>query len=665
MFGDEMVTREILGHVPTWLVRTFYALALVACGFALLSFWKRIRSYRRAGPASPCVVRITVRERIGRGVRYVVLHEQLRRDPYAGWSHLLVVYGFFILFVGTCLVFLEHDTPLHFYYGWFYQWASLVVDLGGLAFLIGVSMFIARRAAEGTTRLLRAWWVTALGVLLLAIGLSGFLLEGARIAVDLPPHERWSAVGYVLALALRAGGIAGPAAVTLQQGLWAGHAALCVAFFALLPWGFFSHMAYGLASAAGRTDRPLARLATPRLSGGEPPGATAWREFTARDLLQADACTTCGRCNAVCPAATVGKPLRPRDVVLELRRNHTRGGNHGAAGPLDVADDVLWSCTTCAACNQACPVGIDVYDKIVELRRGRVESGRVPPAAEDAFESIEQRSNPFGRRNSERMRWADGLNVPLARAGEQVELLYWIGCSGSFSPEGQSVARAMVKILDHLGTNYRVLGTAERCTGDPARRMGEEGLFQECAVQNLKLLQQHGVKTVLTHCPHCYNTLRNEYPDVAGGATGWETKHHTQFLAEQIGAGRLTGSAQRLPMVAFHDPCYLGRGNGVVAEPRQVLAGLHLPVIELPRHGTDSFCCGAGGGSMWLDVRGTSRIENERYAEAAATGAQVVGTGCPFCKTMLDAARQSAAAVNADAPRVLDVAELVAQAEGL
>jgi Fe-S oxidoreductase len=381
--------------------------------------------------------------------------------------------------------------------------------------------------------------------------------------------------------------------------------------------------------------------------------------------LQSDACTTCGRCNDVCPATAVGKPLQPRDVILELRRNLAHSEGNGAADPLRLDDDVLWSCTTCAACNQACPVGIDVYDKIVELRRGRVEHGAVPEAAEDVFESIEQRSNPFGRPNSERLQWAGGLTVPVAQPGEAIDVLYWVGCSGSYSPEGRMVARSMVKILNHLGINYRVLGTAERCTGDPARRMGEEGEFRQCAARNLQVLQSHGVKRVITHCPHCYNTLRNEYPDVAGSPPAWETHHHTQFLADQIASGKLTGSANSLGTVAFHDPCYLGRGNGVVAEPRQVLDGLKLPMVEMPRHGPDSFCCGAGGGSMWLDVRGATRIENQRYAEAVATGANVIGTGCPFCKTMLDAARQGTASTNGPGPRVLDVAELVVQAEGL
>jgi Fe-S oxidoreductase len=273
--------------------------------------------------------------------------------------------------------------------------------------------------------------------------------------------------------------------------------------------------------------------------------------------------------------------------------------------------------------------------------------------------------NPYGKPQRDRLQWAQGLNVPLAQPGEEIDLLYWIGCAGSFSPEGQSISRAMVKILEHLGVNFRVLGVRERCTGDPARRMGEEGLFRECAAENLRTLFSHKVRRVLTHCPHCFNSFRNEYAPLAWQDVTWTTQHHSEFLADQIGAGKLRVSARLRDSVTFHDPCYLGRGNGVVSEPPPVLAGLDLPHVEMPRHGVESFCCGAGGGAMWLDVRGHVRIEDQRYAEAAETGASVVGTGCPSCKTMLSAARQSAAGERPNAPRILDLAELVVQAEGL
>jgi Fe-S oxidoreductase/nitrate reductase gamma subunit len=641
------VTRIILGNVPTWLVVAFYIAAFAACGFAVYRFVRRFMQYRqsRATRKMPHPIGPSLRHVLD----YLAFHRQLRRDPYAGAAHMMMFYGFVILFIGTCLVALEHDTPLHFFYGWFYLIASLIIDLGGVAFIVGLSMFAWRRFGRSGGRILRQWWVAAVVLLLLAIGVTGFMLEAARIAVDMPAFEKWSAVGYTLAMVMRGVGIAGDRAATAHQWLWATHAVLCVAFFALLPFGFFGHMVFGAVSWAVRSTGPRSRLRLPQ----NEPGAANWRDMTWRDLLHADACTTCGRCNDVCPAAAAGKPLRPREVVLGLRAAMDDGDR---ALPTFIPDEMTWACTTCGACNQACPVGIDVYDKIVDVRRGRVESGEVPQAAEKVFE----RSNPFGKPDDERMNWAVGMDVPVAEENEPVELLYWIGCAGSFDPEGRSVSRAMVRILNHMGVSYRVLGKRERCNGDPARRMGEEGLFQSQAAEVIDLLASHGVKRILTHCPHCFNTFRNEYPELGGR---FEVEHHSQFLARMIDEGRLQLPAGTSQTITFHDPCYLGRGNNETDAPRRVLKSLpQLNVVEMPRHGVDSFCCGAGGGSVWLDTPGERRVENLRAAEAVATGAQVIATGCPFCKGMLEAGRQSLDGADV---QVKDLAELVARAQGL
>jgi len=645
--SSETVTREIMGNVPDWLAVTFYVAAFTACGIATLVFLHRLSKHRRARQSQARDRSITAS--VWSVIEYLTFHHELRRDPYAGTAHMLMFYGFFILFIGTCLVFLEHDTPLHFFYGWFYVIASLIIDLGGVAFLVGLMMFAARRIKRKPTRILRQWWVGSLIALLLLIGASGFVLEAARIAVDMPAHEKWSVVGYAMAMLLRTAGIKGDAALHLHRLTWITHAVLCVIFFALLPWRFFGHMAYGAASWATRAIKPISQLRTPE----KKPGAAAWEELGWRDLLQSDACTTCGRCNEVCPAHAAGKPLRPREVVLGLR-NAIGDGDKPLHQWID--DDTLWSCTTCGACNHACPVGIEVYDKIIEMRRGRVETGVVPHAAEQVFEQ----SNPFGKPDNDRMNWAAGITVPVAREEEQIELLYWVGCAGSFDPDGRTVTQAMVRILNHLNINYRVLGKRECCTGDPARRMGEEGLYQQQAKTTIERLKSHGVNRILTHCPHCFNAFRNEYP--ALGAS-FEVEHHSQFLARMIDEGRLALSNDIAQQVTFHDPCYLGRGNGETDSPRKALMSLpQLNMVEMPRHGKDSFCCGAGGGAMWLDQPGQTRVENIRAEEAAATGATTVATGCPFCKSMLTA---GTASLKGKSPEVKDMAELIAKSEGL
>ena len=661
----EDITRPIMGNVPAVLQLAFYIATLVACGLAGLGLLRRFWRYRhgaarvRRGPQ-----RRSSLAGFGDVVSYLTFHQQLLRDRYAGTAHLLMFYGFVVLFIGTCLVFLEHDTPLHFFYGTFYLMASLCIDLGGVAFIAGLAMFLARRRRGGSPRLLSAWWVATLAWLLLAIGLTGFLLEAARIAQHLPAFERWSIVGYTLAVGLRALGVQGEVALMWHRVLWITHAALCVAFFALLPWKFFGHMVYGAVSWATRTGEPLGKLRLPALAE-RGPGAVRVADFPWHDLLQADACTTCGRCNAVCPAHAAGKALRPREVVLGLRAAcdaATTTAENGQAITTYIPEPMLWSCTTCGACNEACPVGIEIYDKIVEGRRGLVESGSVPPAAVDVFDHTARQFNPYGKAARDRLAWASGLAVPVAQADAPISLLYWVGCAGSFDPDGQVVSRAMIKILTHLGIDYHLLGAQECCTGDPARRLGEEGLFQQLAQHNIACLKRHGVVRVLTHCPHCFNTFKNEYPALGGDFT---VEHHSQFLARMIQQGKLQLPAGHAGTVTFHDPCYLGRGNGETVAPRQVLQALPaLQLREMPRSGRQSFCCGAGGGALWLDMPGQVRVETLRAEEAAGTGATTVATGCPFCKTMLEAGRQGLPP-GSGTFAVKDLAELVVEAEGL
>ncbi|MCZ6777443.1 MAG: (Fe-S)-binding protein [Acidobacteria bacterium] len=673
MTGSGMeVTREILGNVPSFMRVAFYGVTFAACGVAAVQFLRRLSRYRRARPETRQAEHRSFTAGLGSVVRYLTFHEQLLRDRYAGIAHLSMFYGFVILFVGTCLVFLEHSTPLHFFHGTFYLIASLVIDLGGVAFITGLVMFLARRMVGREKRILNAAWVSSLAWLLLVIGLSGFLLEGLRIAQDLPDFERWSMVGYAIARGFRALGVRGSAALLPHRVLWVTHALFCAAFFALLPWKFFGHMAYGAVSWATRSGKALGKLRLPALEH-EAPGVATTGDLSWRDLVHTDACTTCGRCNEVCPATAAAKPLRPREVILGLRAALDReaiaaGNDRGAQGCAagvsilaHVPDEALWSCTTCTACNEVCPVGIEIYDKIVDGRRGRVETGTVPAAAEKVFESTASEFNPYGKAAIDRMAWASGLEVPVAREDEPIDLLYWVGCAGSFDPDGQAVSRAMIRILNRLGVRYHVLGPRECCTGDPARRMGEEGLFREAARTNIDRFRRHAVKRVLTHCPHCFNTFLNEYPEL--GAS-FEVEHHSQFLARMIRDGKLSLPSSGSEKIVFHDPCYLGRGNGETRAPREVLRALQQTnLLEMPRHGASSFCCGAGGGALWLDVPGKTRVESLRAAEAAETGATIVATGCPFCKTMLESGKALLPDGGGDL-KVKDLAELVVESQG-
>lgn len=639
--------REILWNVPGGVLDGFYLLSALSALWIAVWYLRRSRLWSRGGPAHD---QPGWGAGLARLAGFLLSHRTIARDSYAGWMHRLIFWGFVALLIATTLVGIQHHFHVVFLTGTTYLLFSLGADLGGLAFCVGLGMAIwRRRSRQSHGRLLIDLSTTSVLWLLFVIGVSGFLLEGARIvATDFPPFEVWSPIGWITAHALALAGFTAEASVPAHLALWIFHGGLVLVFFACIPVTILGHLftaAYAVARPAGRPGFVHAPPA-PVLEGVD------LQHFRRIDLLHADACLTCGRCTMVCPAQAAGKPLSPRAIVLDLRRHLDEPRTPLA---LQVDDDALWSCTACSACDRACPVDIRILDKIVNLRRGRVAQEELPTTAAEALESTAQKFNPFGQPNSARMEWASGARVPVAAQGEPIELLYWIGCAGAFDPAGREVSRAMVKILDHLKVSYRVLGCRERCTGDPARRLGEEGLWSELAEENRRTFAEFRVQTILTHCPHCLHSFRNEYltpmPRVV---------HHSQWLRERIAEGSLKIRAGA-ETVTFHDPCYLGRVNEETAAPRAVLDEVARENrIELRLAGKDSFCCGGGGGQLWLDIKGRTRVETIRASHVEESGAQVVATGCPFCRVMLEAGRTTLEAGQGKW-RVRDLAELVAE----
>jgi Fe-S oxidoreductase/nitrate reductase gamma subunit len=616
------VTRAVWWNVPGWLAALLYAgtlagLAVSAAGLA--SHLRAIRrgrglEARRAWRPGPALRRL-VGEALG--------HRRLREDPEAGWAHLLMVYGFLGLFLGTCLVFV-HDRIVPFLVGPVYLAFSFLLEWAGLAFLAGVGGMTWRRLGGRTPRLERSAAALAILALLAAIGVTGFLVEAARIATLDPPFEAWSFAGWTLARGLRGVGIAGP---SLHRALWGIHAALSWLFFGLCGATVLRHLVVGSAQLVLRPLRPAGRLApAPAAARGTPSLNLTWAQ-----RLDASACVRCGRCTAVCPATAAGKPLDPRRVVQATLRAVVEGR------PLEalIAPDEAWSCTTCAACVRACPFEIEVLDKLVDLRRGLVEAGAVDPAVARALEALVERGNPFDGAPADRDAWARDLGVRVVRPGEATDVLYWVGCAGAYDPHGQRVARATARLLQAAGLDFAILGAAEPCTGDPARRLGEEDAFREAAARVAAALAAIRFRRLVTHCAHCFHVLRHEIPPAAG-AGPIDAVHHTQLLAELVAAGRLVPRRAAAERVTFHDPCYLARHNGEETAPRRLLAAIPGPgPVEMPRHGARTFCCGAGGGAAWVEVRQGTRIAALRMAEARATGASLVATACPFCALML------------------------------
>jgi Fe-S oxidoreductase len=380
-------------------------------------------------------------------------------------------------------------------------------------------------------------------------------------------------------------------------------------------------------------------------------------------MVDTVSCTECGRCQDVCPAYATGKELSPKLLIMGLRDHLLEQGPKLLAGgdaagivplvPNAVSDDVVWDCVTCGACVHECPVSIEHVDHIVDLRRHLVMAeARFPAEAEPMLRDVERSSNPWGKAQQERAFWADGLGVKVLQPGDPApEVLYWVGCAASFDERARQTAVSTAKLLQAAGVEFAILGPRESCTGDPARRMGNEYVFQAFAEQNVETLNEAGVTKIVASCPHCFNTLANEYPDFGGR---YEVMHHTELLAELVRDGRIKPTASDTS-ITYHDSCYLARHNDVMAEPRALVEAVGKPV-EMERSGKRTFCCGAGGAHMWMEERG-SAINEERVRQATETGAETLAVACPFCTVMLDdGVRTSGSEL-----RVADVATLLAE----
>jgi len=410
-------------------------------------------------------------------------------------------------------------------------------------------------------------------------------------------------------------------------------------------------------------------------------GASTVETFTWKQLMDTDACTMCGRCTSVCPAHATGKPLDPREIVLKTGEVMSRTGDPAVAPPIGVDPEIkveanwvfdriqpeeVWSCTSCRACDEICPVNIEILDKILDMRRYlTLMESSFPTELGSAFRSMENSSNPWGMSQTTRADWAKDLPVSVLSEAELAETfdheyLYWVGCAGSFDDKNQKVSQAMVKLLDRAGVDFAIMGPAELCTGDPARRAGNEYLFQMMAKQNVEALNTMGIQKIITQCPHCFNTLTNEYPQLGGH---FEVVHHSLLLDQLISEGKLDVSMATLEeRVVYHDSCYLGRHNDVYLAPRNVIGSLKgVQIVEAGRNGTKGMCCGAGGSRMWMEETVGTKMNDERSKELLATGAGRIATACPFCYVMMDDGVKGQG-VEEDEVKVADIAMHVLEA---
>lgn len=417
--------------------------------------------------------------------------------------------------------------------------------------------------------------------------------------------------------------------------LWWLHYVILLGFVVFIPYSKHLHILASFPNTFMRSLGPRGALTPLKdLENLETFGNSKPQDFTWKQLADGMACTHCGRCFSNCPAWLSGKHLNPRDVVLNITRELLADGERPDLISEVITEEVLWDCTTCRACQEECPVLIEHIQKIIDMRRHLVlDRAQVPATAEQALRSLEVRGDPWGGIAPNRGDWTTSLDVKYLGQGGQSELLYWVGCTAVLDERSQRVPKAVVKLLRAAGVDFTLLGKEEACCGDPARRLGNEYVYQMQAQRNIETLQRYGVKRILTSCPHCYNTIRNEYPQFGGQ---FEVVHHSQLLAELMAEGRLKVSGAAAQKLTYHDSCYLGRYHDIYSPPRQALQGAGVSLVEMGRNGKQGFCCGAGGGRLWLEETIGQRINQVRTDEAMATGAVGVATACPYCLQMLE-----------------------------
>jgi Fe-S oxidoreductase/nitrate reductase gamma subunit len=651
--------RDTFWNVPGWAQVLLYVGGAIAIAIFAYGVWQRVQLWRGGLPENRFD---RIPDRIKLVAKHVLGQARTLSQAYPGIMHATMFWGFLALFMGTVLATVDWDITLPLFgykllKGSFYLFYETVLDLFGLFFVIGLGMAVYRRFVQRPHRLDPTARFANVLLLLFVINVTGFVLEACRLAVVKPSWGAWSPVGYALAQAMLGAGMSEGALRGTHFGVWLFHAVISLGFVAVVPYSYFVHLVttplnifFSKLGPRGAI-RPIENI-----EEAESLGISKLEEFSWKRRLDFDACVECGRCQAVCPAYLAGSALSPKRVIVKLK-GHLHGQLPGPIHGSLIQADELWACTTCMACVEECPVFIDIVDTIVDLRRYlALSEGALPSTAPQSLQNIQRAGNPWGLPPAERLAWAEGLDVPILEPGKKVEYLYWVGCSASYDKRNQAIARSVVKILKAARVSFGVLAE-ERCHAEVGRRLGEEYLYQTVTQENIEAIKPYAFDKVITHCPHCFNTIKNEFPQFGGS---YEVLHHSVVINELIASGRIRPTKRMEARLAFHDSCYLGRYNGIMEAPREVARAVPgLQVIDPPRNRERGLCCGGGGGHMWMEVPAEKRVNLIRTEELLEQKPDVIGTACPFCLAMIDLGRK-VKGVEATV-QVKDISELVAE----
>lgn len=671
-----METRELWWNVHDFprYKEIFYFLFFVSLIFFFYGFYLKLKNWAR-GKSTNNFAGFSV------GINNVFS----KTFFYKGWgknkfviiAHILVFYGFFALWIGTEILTVQERLPVYFYEGIFYKIYSFTMDLFGILMMLGLMIFGYIRYVLKPKRLdnKNHDWIQFAYLYLFVI--IGFLIEGLRQSLT-HQFEIYAPVGAFISKLFES--VSYDSKIILHKFLWWLHSVQTFSFVALIPYTKFNHIFLAPVNLYFVDSKPKGALSTPFnlveiMNMENPPddlgeGVSKIEDFTWKDLLDLDTCTSCGKCQELCPATNTSKPLSPKWLIQDLKQimYGKKVYEHGYRGQIIntenpdivsmISQETLWSCTTCGACVEACPVGINQLSKIVDMRRTLIGKNAAPNNLINALKNIRLKGNPWGQPQEDREKWADGLDIPKVESNSDFEYLYWIGCAGAYDSRNQNVVKSMVSLLKKAEVKFAVLGKKEKCTGDTARRAGDEGLFQELAIENIETLKTAKIKKIITHCPHCFNTFKNEY--VEFGLTEVEVYHHTDVLWSLIKQGKLTLNKEVNEQITYHDSCYLGRHNGKYSSPRNILNKIPgLKYSEMKNSKEAGTCCGGGGAQLWYEAPG-EQINVKRFNEVKETNSNKVATACPFCTIMLETAKTLDKSENS--PQVKDISEIVAEA---
>ena len=572
-----------------------------------------------------------------------------RHELYPGIMHALIFGGSAILILGKIVRLFSYLTGITVPPQSVYLYASLASEIGAVLILIGGGMAVYRRYIVRPSRLDNKPEDSLIFVWVFIIVLTGLMVKGYRIAAsDVAPVDwaMWSPVGYMFSYVFPTFMLAA------RDEILVWHRAIIHTIPAFVLLGYIwlnrsrlQHILLSPLNIFFRSFKPKGSLTPIDFETTELFGVSKIEEFTWKQLMDLDACTKCGRCQDVCPANISGKALSPKKVIQDLKDHlyevypvpllrkpiEDRKDMISEA----ITEEVVWDCTTCRACMEVCPVYIEHVNKIVDMRRNlAMERSQIPEAAQDALKSLGAREHPWRGTTATRTDWAEGLEIKMLSDDSDIDVLYWVGCTAALDERNMKVAQATARILKAAGINFGILGIEESCCGDPARRMGDEYLFQTLCEKNIGVMKGYEIKKIITTCPHCFNTLKHEYPQFGGE---FEVVHHTQFILDLMRSGKLNYSGSNGRKAVYHDSCYLGRYNDIYSQPREILAAIGAASgVEIPRHGPRSFCCGGGGGHMWMEEDIEKRLNVKRTEEVIETGADVIATACPYCLSMFE-----------------------------